>query len=176
MFGGQGSPIMSRIARRLDGFDKLQLIFICGRNQKLESRLRKMRFRIPVFIEGFTTRVDRYMQIADFFIGKPGPGSISEALRMGLPVIVERNMRTLPQERFNANWIIEKEIGMVVRSFRHIDGAVERLLEPATMARYRANAAMIQNRGVFEIPQILESILERSKGGAAVGGLQRQIS
>jgi len=173
MFGGQGAPAMADIAERLDGFGRLQLIFICGRNQKLESKLRKMRFRIPVFIEGFTTQVDRYMQISDFFMGKPGPGSISEAILMGLPVIVERNIWTLPQERFNTDWVIEKEVGMVVPSFRHIDRAVERLLEPATMARYRANAAAIQNRRVFEIPQILESILERSKGGIPAQGLQR---
>ena len=173
MFGGQGASAMADIAERLDGFERLQLIFICGRNRKLESKLRKMRFRIPVFIEGFTSQVDRYMQISDFFIGKPGPGSISEAILMGLPVIVERNVWTLPQERFNTDWVIEKEVGMVVPSFRHIDRAVERLLEPATMARYGANAVAIQNRGVFEIPQILESILERSKGGLPAQGLQR---
>lgn len=175
MFGGQGSPAMSRIARLLDGFEKLQLILICGRNQKLEYKLRNMKFHVPVFIEGFTTQVDRYMQISDFFIGKPGPGSISEALLMGLPVIVERNVWTLPQERFNTDWVIEKEVGIVVHNFGHIVRAVERLLEPATMARYRANAAALKNRGVFEIPQILELILERPKGGVPAGGLQRQI-
>ena len=43
------------------------------------------------------------MRLSDFFIGKPGPGSISEAVAMKLPVIVESNAWTLPQERYNAN-------------------------------------------------------------------------
>ena len=45
------------------------------------------------------------MWLSDFFIGKPGPGSISEAIQMKLPVIIERNSWTLPQERYNADWV-----------------------------------------------------------------------
>ena len=74
------------------------------------------------------------MQTADFFIGKPGPGSVSEALAMHLPVIVERNAWTLPQERYNADWILEKEVGEVLSSFREIVPAVARLIEPATLS------------------------------------------
>ena len=60
-----------------------------------------------MYVEGFTKEVPRYMQLADYFIGKPGPGSISEAVAMRLPVIVERNAWTLPQERYNADWVRE---------------------------------------------------------------------
>jgi len=106
--------------------------------------------------------VNEYMQLADFFIGKPGPGSVSEALAMKLPVIVECNAWTLPQERYNADWIVEQQVGIVLRNFHRIDEAVARLIEPAALARYRASAAAIHNRAVFEIPGILEQILERS--------------
>ena len=51
------------------------------------------------------------MQLADYFIGKPGPGSISEASPCACPVIVERNAWTLPQERYNADWIREQRRG-----------------------------------------------------------------
>ena len=46
-------------------------------------------------------------------IGKPGPGSISEAVAMKLPVIIERNSWTLPQERYNADWVKERQAGMI---------------------------------------------------------------
>src|SRR5579884_1043204 len=105
--------------------------------------------------------IARYMAISDFFIGKAGPGSISEAVAMKLPVIVARNAWTLPQERYNADWVIEKDVGLVLRSFREIGRAVRQLLEPATLARVRANAAALDNRAVFEIPDMLESILEQ---------------
>ncbi len=169
-FGGQGSPAMLEIAGRLNKLDGLQLIFIAGRNQKLEAKLRKIDFRIPVHIEGFTSEVPRYMQMSDFFIGKPGPGSLSEALFMGLPVIVERNVWTLPQERFNTDWVMEKEVGMVIRSFRQVEHAVELLRDPAVFARCRANARRVRNRAVYEVITILESILSGTKGGARPRG------
>ena len=102
------------------------------------------------------------MHLSDFFIGKPGPGSISEAIAMKLPVIVERNAWNLPQERYNCEWVREQDVGMVLRNFRGIGAAVEQLLEPATYDRMRANAAAQSNRAVFEIPDMLESILART--------------
>jgi hypothetical protein len=161
LFGGQGSSVMLEIAERLDrsGFG-LQLILICGRNRRLYDKLRARRFHVRCFVEGFTSEVQYYMHLADFFIGKPGPGSISEALAMKLPVILERNAWTLPQERYNADWVVEQGVGMVLPNFRGIAVAVGEMLDPANFARYRARAAAIENRAVFEIPEILESILE----------------
>jgi 1,2-diacylglycerol 3-beta-galactosyltransferase len=159
LFGGSGSNVMLEIARRLDRSGVgVQLILICGRNESLVRKLRALGTRMPVFVEGFTKEVPYYMRLADFFIGKPGPGSISEALAMQLPVIVERNAWTLPQERYNADWILEKQVGRVLPNFRSIDRAVAELLEPEGLARYRANAAALNNRAVFEIPEVLARI------------------
>jgi len=167
LFGGYGSGAMLEIAERLENSRlDLQLIFVCGKNEKLAKALREMKSRLPRFVEGFTTRVNYYMQLADFFIGKPGPGSVSEALAMRLPVIVERNAWTLPQERYNADWILEKEVGLVLPSFRKIERAVAQLTETATLARYRANAAAIHNRAVFEIPGMIEKILDETRGAS----------
>ncbi len=156
LFGGEGSAVMREIARRLD----TQLILICGHNRKLAEDLRAMRRGAPTHVEGFTKEVPYFMRLADFFIGKPGPGSISEALAMKLPVIVERNAWTLPQERYNADWIREQQVGLVLRNFRGIARAVEELLRPENYARFRAHAAALENQAVFEIPEILEKILE----------------
>jgi UDP-N-acetylglucosamine:LPS N-acetylglucosamine transferase len=161
LFGGHGSRKILDIARRLDQSGlKLQLILICGKNQKLVDELRKMPHRIPIFVEGFTAEIPHYMRLADFFIGKPGPGSISEALALNLPVLVERNAWTLPQERYNADWVVEKQVGLVLRSFRYIVPAVAELLQPENYRRFREKAAAQQNRAVFEIPDILEKILK----------------
>ena len=163
LFGGEGSAVMLEIARSLEAAARpLQLILICGRNQKLAATLHAMPSRIPMFVEGFTHEVPYYMHLSDFFIGKPGPGSISEAIAMKLPVIVERNAWNLPQERYNCEWVREQDVGMVLRNFRGIGAAVEQLLEPATYDRMRANAAAQSNRAVFEIPDMLESILART--------------
>ncbi|MBV9225976.1 MAG: hypothetical protein JOY85_18220, partial [Acidobacteriaceae bacterium] len=98
LFGGEGSNVMFTLAQRLGNSPiDMQLIMLCGRNGKLVERLKRLKTRNRMHIEGFTKQVAYFMRLADFFIGKPGPGSISEALHMGLPVIVESNSWTLPQ-------------------------------------------------------------------------------
>ncbi len=154
LFGGQGSKVMIEIAERLS---ETQLILICGKNTSLADRLRRLPARAPRHIEGFTSAIPHYMSLADFFIGKPGPGSISEAVAMGLPVIVERNLWTLPQERYNADWVLERGAGLVLPDFRGIQGAVSELLRE--LPQYQAAVKQIHNRAVFEIPDILEKIL-----------------
>ncbi len=159
LFGGQGSSVMPEIAKRVTA--RAQFIFICGRNKKLAERLRGMQTNFPKYVEEFTSEIPYYMHLSDFFVGKPGPGSISEAIAIRLPVVVERNAWTLPQERYNTEWILEQKVGVVLPSFRAIDAGLRELLDAANFARFRANAAAIQNQAVFEIPEILETLLQR---------------
>jgi glycosyl transferase family 28 len=162
LFGGHGSKVMLDIVKRLDASgEKLQLILICGKNLKLLNAVKSLRTRFPIFAEGFTQSVDHYMALSDFFIGKPGPGSISEALQFHLPVMVECNAATLPQERYNAQWVTEKKMGIVLKSFREIAPGVERLLEPTAFAELRANALTYKNNALYEIPEFLEEIAQR---------------
>jgi 1,2-diacylglycerol 3-beta-galactosyltransferase len=165
LFGGAGNRVMLEIAGRLDRSNlETQLILICGHNDKLYKRLSKRKSRLPRYVEYFTTEVPYYMQLSDYFIGKPGPGSISEALAMKLPVLVELNAWTLPQERYNARWVADNNVGLVVRDFRGIVDVLRDFLEPANIERFRANAAALENRAVFEIPGILGAICA-SRGG-----------
>jgi len=159
LFGGEGSSTMLDIARSVTA--RAQLIFICGKNAKLAEKLRALPTNYPKHVEGFTSEIPYFMHLSDFFIGKPGPGSISEALAMRLPVMVERNAWTLPQERYNAEWIQEKQVGVVLQSFRHINDGLRELLDPVNFARFRENAAAIRNRAVFEIPDILDALMRK---------------
>jgi UDP-N-acetylglucosamine:LPS N-acetylglucosamine transferase len=160
LFGGEGSTDMVKIARLLNkSANQVQLILLCGRNQAVRREIEALPRRIPRFVEGFTRDVPRYMALADFFIGKPGPGCISEALAMGLPVIVERNAWTLAHERYNADWIEEQGVGMVIRNLAQIGRTVRELLEPQRYRQYRARVSAIRNTAVYEIPEVLDRIL-----------------
>jgi 1,2-diacylglycerol 3-beta-galactosyltransferase len=160
MFGGEGSMNLVKIGHALNkSVAGVQLILLCGRHQRAVAELRNLAPRIPMFVEGFTSAIPQYMALADFFIGKAGPGSISEAFAMGLPVIVERNAWTLAHERYNADWIEERELGIVLPSFSGIAGGVREMLRPERYERLRRNVASIRNSAVFEIPALLSGIL-----------------
>ena len=156
LFGGQGAAVMEQIAESLPN---RQLLMICGHNDKLRKKLQEMPHQAALFVEGFTRDVPRYMRLADYFVGKPGPGSISEAVEMHLPVIVELNAWTLPQERFNTEWVREQGVGVVLPNFSGIAKAVDELLQPEAYARFRAATERLHNRAVFEIPDVLDDIL-----------------
>lgn len=165
LFGGEGSNVMFSIAEKLGNSSlDLQLIMICGRNASLKSRLQDLRTRNRMFVEGFTKEIPYYMSLSDFFIGKPGPGSISEAIKMGLPVIVESNAWTLPQERFNGEWVRDQRVGIVLRNFRQISNAVEELLAGNRLSEMRSRIVQMNNRAVYEIPPLLEGILMERAG------------
>ncbi len=160
LFGGHGSKVMYDITGKLDAAGlPMQLILICGRNDELAGKLRARQWKMPVHVIGFTKEVHRLMRAADFLIGKPGPGSIAEAMVRHLPVLIECNVWTLPQERYNAEWVKEKGVGIVLKSFRDIAEGARRMLEPDTLAVFRKNVAAQQNRAVFEIPEILAKLL-----------------
>jgi Glycosyltransferase family 28 C-terminal domain/Monogalactosyldiacylglycerol (MGDG) synthase len=168
LFGGHGSRAMVEITKKLNETGSgVQLMLICGHNEKLAAELKKLQTRKPIAVVGFTQNVEYYMALADFFIGKPGPGSISEALQFHLPVIVECNSKTLPQERYNAQWVTENGYGIVVPSFKRIAPAVERLLESETLNEFRRKAGGYSNRALFEVPVILEECAAALAGAVA---------
>jgi len=170
MFGGHGSRAMRVVAARLR--DR-QLVLVCGHNAALAGRLRAARADAPRVVVGFTPGVRDLMRVADYFIGKPGPGSISEALQVGLPVIVARNAWTMPQERYNTEWIEENGVGLVLDSFRSVRTAVDALA--ARIDEYRRRIATLRNVAVFEVPEILAGLLgDAAAPGASVAGARNE--
>ena len=144
LFGGQGSKAMVGIAKRLPD---TQLILACGHNESLVRALRALPARVPRLVLGFTFNVAWYMAFADFFVGKPGPGSLSEAVQMNLPVVVVRNRATMPQERYNTQWVRDHGVGMVLPSFTGTADAVDRLSGQWDQVPCR-DAGRSQSRGV----------------------------
>jgi UDP-N-acetylglucosamine:LPS N-acetylglucosamine transferase len=137
---------------------------LCGDNPALLTRLGPLSAaaggRLHAF--GFTNRVADYMAAADVLVTKPGPGSLAEAFSARLPVVVTRNRHTIPQERFNTDFVAERGLGYVVGHRREIPEAVARLVDDAGERDHvRGNlTALPENRAVYEVIEIV---------GAAVG-------
>jgi len=160
LFGGFGSKVMYDIVEKLEEATlPLQLIVICGQNEKLAEKFCARSWRLPLHIVGFTKEVHRLMCAADFLIGKPGPGSVAEAMVRKLPVVLECNAWTLPQERYNTEWVKEKGVGIVLHDFGEIVRGVKQLLEPGKLAELRTNTEALNNRAIFEIPEIFVQLL-----------------
>ncbi len=173
MFGGEGSVTMKRIARDLG--DR-PLIILCGRNERLATALRALPAQAPRAIVGYTEDVARWLRLADWFVGKPGPGSLSEALHCGLPVVTVSNAWTMPQERWNTVWIGEQGLGIVLPGLAHLRAGVDLLL--SRLPEWRDRVASHRNTALFEVPQVLGELVEaaRRSGTAQRGPISISIA
>lgn len=156
LFGGHGSNDMLKIAKALSD---QQLIFVAGHNSALAQKMAAQSRSFHHLVMGFTKDIDQLMQLSDYFVGKPGPGSLSEAVHMGLPVITFRNSATMPQERYNTTWVEENKLGKVIGSFSDLPRAVAELLDD--LASYRTHVQEINNQAVFEVVASLAQIMSK---------------
>ena len=171
MFGGQGSSAMKHIAAALAD---QPLILMCGRHESLRQYLQSSRYHVKHHVVGFTDDVAHWMRLADYFIGKPGPGSISEALHCGLPVIVTRNAWTMPQERWNTDFIRDNQLGCVVPGVADIAQAAQDVI--AKLNHYRLRVRQFENRAIFEVAALIETLMQQPQSGPTVALAVNQSS
>lgn len=109
--GGEGMGPLEKIARSLAASrPKGTLVVITGRNRRLKSRLESYNWPMQTFIYGFVREMPAFMSAADMIVTKAGPGTISEALNAGLPIIL---YSYLPgQEEGNISFVVSKGAGV----------------------------------------------------------------
>jgi 1,2-diacylglycerol 3-beta-galactosyltransferase len=78
---------------------------------------------------------------------------------MGLPIMVTKNALTLPQERYNADWVKEQRVGIVLQHFGEVVKGLDEMLDAERLRQFQANARRIKNRAVFEIPEMIAKLL-----------------
>jgi 1,2-diacylglycerol 3-beta-galactosyltransferase len=117
------------------------LAVIAGRNQPLKARLEAQSWPIPTRIYGFVREMPDFMRAADILVTKAGPGTISEALNAGLPMILYS--RLPGQEDGNVNYVVSEGAGVwAPRADQIINGLRLWLEHP----EQRAQAAAACNR------------------------------
>jgi 1,2-diacylglycerol 3-beta-galactosyltransferase len=113
--GGEGMGPIERMARAIDAAlpdtrPPAQLVVITGRNAALRARLQAHTWRRPFRAEGFVTNMPDWMAAADVLVTKAGPGSITEGLISGLPLVL---MGKVPgQEDGNVDYVTSKGVGV----------------------------------------------------------------
>jgi len=169
MFGGRGADRMFEFARAIETSAlPIQMIYVCGTNRETADDIAALPASRPRHVIGFSDAIERYMAASDFFVGKPGPGAISEAMVMGLPMILEVGARLLAQERYNARWA--QAIGAAL-TFRNADGlcaSIAALCDPQRRAAMRRAIAAHPNAAIFDLPDLLDGVFGAHRAAACV--------
>jgi 1,2-diacylglycerol 3-beta-galactosyltransferase len=112
--GGDGMGPMEKMARAIDdglltGQTAVQLVIIAGRNAALRKRLEALPWRRLVRVEGFVRNMPDWMAAADVLVTKAGPGTITEGLLSGLPLLL---IGKVPgQEDGNVDLVVSEGVG-----------------------------------------------------------------
>ncbi len=159
--GGEGMGPVYEIARAIDAARlPIQLVVIAGRNAALHKRLKAAAWHIPVVVEGFVTNMPDWMRASDVLITKAGPGTISEGLACGLPILLSG---FLPgQEEGNVTFTEQSGAGILCRDPAEIGQVLGKWLEPDTdtLSRLAARARQLARpRAALDIAAILDGIL-----------------
>jgi 1,2-diacylglycerol 3-beta-galactosyltransferase len=122
--GGEGMGPLEKTAQAIAAArPKAALVVIAGRNQSLKARLEAATWPIPTFIYGFVREMPDFMGAADILLTKAGPGTISEALNAGLPMILYS--RLPGQEDGNVSYVISEGAGVWAPSPEKIVAALQ---------------------------------------------------
>ena len=130
--GGEGhGPIVEIAIRTADELARRdgpsgQLVVICGRNRSAQRRLAAHRWPVPTQIRGYVTDMQRWMFAADCMVTKAGPGTISEALVCGLPLVLSGFIPG--QEEANVDYVVGNGAGLFASQPKEIAAIVGRWL------------------------------------------------
>jgi 1,2-diacylglycerol 3-beta-galactosyltransferase len=109
--GGEGMGPLDKTARAIaEARLPAGMAIVTGRNLKLKTRLEAESWPEATFIYGFTRNMPEMMGAANILVTKAGPGTISEALNAGLPMILYS--RLPGQEDGNITYVTEEGAGV----------------------------------------------------------------
>ncbi|OGT25829.1 MAG: hypothetical protein A2Z17_07575 [Gammaproteobacteria bacterium RBG_16_66_13] len=159
--GGEGMGPLYETARALArGGGSFALAVVAGRNETLRRRLEAAHWDVPTTIYGFERRMPEMMRAATLLVSKAGPGTITEAMNAGLPMVL---YSYLPgQEEGNAAYVVETGAGLWAPGPEATAAAVRRwLARPADIDRAsRAARAAARPQAAREIARWLASRIE----------------
>ena len=144
LFGGTGHGSPERILAELARVKHPhEIVFITGRNQALEKRLRERYGNMPhVHVLGWVDNIQEWMVASDLMISKPGGGTLNEGFACGLPMLA---FDPLPgNEERTCRWIEKWEAGLWIEKPEDLAPKIQTLLsDPAQLAALRHKAGAL---------------------------------
>jgi processive 1,2-diacylglycerol beta-glucosyltransferase len=150
-----GALGVSPAAGVIDGLARLkhpaQAIVICGKNEEMKAQMEeqaraveKANPNLSFRIMGYTNEMERWMQMSDLFIGKPGGLTTAECLASRLPMMI---VAPIPgQEDRNSDHLLEKGIALKCNEFTTLAHKIDSLLDHPTQLKDMRDKARYYSR------------------------------
>jgi processive 1,2-diacylglycerol beta-glucosyltransferase len=172
--GGIGVGRLDRLLEHLQPLaESVTFVASSAGNPALHRALERIRARaIPgLRIIGYVGNIHEYMAAADLLVTKPGGLTVSEALALGLPLIL---VDPIPgQEEANARFLVGRGAACWAEGGPSVLASVERLLwEPEQREALRVRmASLARPRAARDVARLLLARAALLPGGSSTGGL-----
>lgn len=107
---------------------KLQIIVVCGHNEKLHQHLQKKlaHSKHNVLVLGYVDHIEELMAISDLMVTKPGGLTVSEAITMNLPMLIYPSIGG--QEHDNTQYLLETKTAVLAEDTEDLCKKAARML------------------------------------------------
>ncbi len=156
--GGFGMGPVREILTELDKVEHaLQIIVVCGKNEKLRQQISVVPTRHATQVLGFATNMHELMAAADLILTKPGGLTTSEALAMGKPLVI---LNPIPgQEAANSDFLLEQGAAVKVNCLEDLPFKLANLLDSKKLAQMSRMAHELGRSGAAS--STCAAVLER---------------
>jgi processive 1,2-diacylglycerol beta-glucosyltransferase len=127
--GGLGIGPLEEAVKVLSSRTDCQLIVVCGRNTTLKDKINKLANKIigNIKVYGFVNNMHQLMKAADLMITKAGGLTCSEALAVGLPLLI---VDPIPgQEERNTEFLVSQGAAVNVKNHKQLLVEINRCLQ-----------------------------------------------
>jgi 1,2-diacylglycerol 3-beta-galactosyltransferase len=169
--GGEGSGGMAaRVGAIVRHLDDVEVVAVCGRNQRLYRRLSRLARRAGgrLTVTGFIDNMADWMRCADVIVTKAGPGTIAEAACCGAALVLTSHLPG--QEDGNVEFVVGgganagRYAPTVERLVREID---ELRRDPASLEAMRAAATRLSRpHAAADIAALLADLVGAGRPGS----------
>lgn len=162
--GGEGMGPLEKVVQAISKVNlPIALVVIAGRNKALKAKLEANDYPMPTFVYGFVREMPDFMRAANVLITKAGPGTITEALNAGLPMILYSHLPG--QESGNIPYVVSDGAGVWAPRPDQIVGALRNWLDNTEQYDRTVDACkkLARPNAARQIAHILVETLEKHK-------------
>ncbi|WP_176585921.1 MGDG synthase family glycosyltransferase [Priestia megaterium] len=141
---------------------ELQVIIICGHNQRIKKTLENSLAysKHHIIIMGFVDCIDELMAICDGMITKAGGITISEGLALNIPILLYKPLGG--QEQDNTKFLVDSNIGTLIEDVHDLSNKIIGLLKQRYEYQFKQGDLSITNRqknAAFQAVTIIQSLI-----------------
>ncbi|MGQ9705906.1 MAG: MGDG synthase family glycosyltransferase [bacterium] len=159
--GGEGIGPITEIAKIIDSsISNINIMIICGRNEKLRKKLINTSFRNNAYIYGYIENIIDYYDSADCVLGKPGGITTAEVFARGKPFIAY--LAYGGQEEGNIRRFIGRDGFYICKKISEIPEIINKLIKSDKYRNLSKKLIENSDRGISTkmIKTILNDIIE----------------